>query len=82
MEDSDSMEVKKSEQVSVIEYNEDMNTRLRTLYIVLLSYVHTNTQLSSTVEPCFAVTTSVGTSDLRPHFPTPRPIKNELHRIV
>ena len=37
MEDSDSMEVKKSEQVSVIEYSEkDMNTRLRTIYIILL----------------------------------------------
>ena len=43
MEDFDSMDVKKSEQVSVIKYNEkDMNTRLPTLYIVVLSYVHAN----------------------------------------
>ena len=43
MEDSDSMAVKKSEQVSAIKYSEkDMNTRLHTMYIILLSYVHTN----------------------------------------
>ena len=37
------MEVKKSEQVSVIKYSETgMTTCLRTLYIIVLSYVHTN----------------------------------------